>query len=710
VDGDTLIYSIVAQGSNGTASVVAGKLRYVPSANTNGTDGFTYRASDGSAFSAPASVAVTVTPVNDAPTCAAVALSTSEDVAGETDPLCSDVEGDTLTYSIVAQPSNGTASVVAGKLRYTPDPSTNGADSFTYKAADGATDSNVATVSVSVSAVNNAPVARNVAATTAEDTAKALTLDASDIDGDPLGYTIVSSPSHGALSGTGASRTYTPNANYNGPDSFTYRASDGIADSNVATVTLTVTAVNDAPVANDLTSSTSEDTPKAVTLSAGDVDGDPLGYTIVSGPSHGALSGTGANRTYTPNTNYNGPDSFTYRASDGMADSNLATVSLTVSAVNDAPSCPAQSLTIDEDTTGNVTPVCTDPEGDPISLEIVNQALNGTASVVGSTLRFIPFLDANGADSFTYRGRDGALASSAATVSVTVRPVNDVPQALSADVVTDKGVAKVVTLSGIDFDNDPLTFRIVSLPPNGGLRAGPNASDHLISAGELPYSLPGNQVRYEPNAGFTGLNAFQFRAHDGLATSLAADVRIDVLGVNVAPVCSSRTVSLGEDTGASGTACSDADGDALTFTRTGASHGELTLFSDGTFSYVPNANYHGSDSFTVVARDPSGLTSALATVTLTITPVNDAPTCDAVTLTTFVDTPGTASPDCIDVDGDSLTYEIVDAAANGTATVNGQQLDYVPGNGYSGADAFTYRAGDGALFSGAANVSVTVNP
>ncbi|WP_152622808.1 tandem-95 repeat protein, partial [Archangium violaceum] len=141
---------------------------------------------------------------------------------------------------------------------------------------------------------------------------------------------------HGTLSGTGASRTYTPAANYHGPDAITFKVNDGTEDSNVATVTLTVTPVNDAPVALTGSVTTAEETAVSVTLEATDVDGDTLTYTVVSGPTHGTLSGTGASRTYTPSANYHGPDSFIFKVNDGTADSNEATVTITVTAVNDA--------------------------------------------------------------------------------------------------------------------------------------------------------------------------------------------------------------------------------------------------------------------------------------------------------------------------------------------------------------------------------------
>src|SRR5207249_3626361 len=198
--------------------------------------------------------------------------------------------GDALTAILVSSPAHGSVTLNAnGSFTYTPAANYNGGDSFTYKANDGALNSNVATVSITVTAVNDAPGANAQSATTAEDTAKAITLTASDVDGDALTYSIVSGPTHGALSGTAPNVTYTPAANYNGPDSFTFKANDGTVDSAAATISITVTAVNDAPVANAQSVTTAEDTAKAITLTASDVDGDALTYSIAPGPTHRTL-------------------------------------------------------------------------------------------------------------------------------------------------------------------------------------------------------------------------------------------------------------------------------------------------------------------------------------------------------------------------------------------------------------------------------------
>jgi len=188
-----------------------------------------------------------------------------------------------------------------------------------------------------VLAANSAPVANSQSITTDEDTSKPVTLTASDAENDPLTYTVLGNPVRGTLSGTPPNLIYTPNPNENGADSFTFRVNDGFQDSEVATVAITITPVNDAPVALDQSLITVEDTPVAVELAAADVEGDALVFTVLTGPSRGTLSGTPPRLIYVPNPNENGPDSFTFKASDGLLDSTPATVAIIVTSVNDVP-------------------------------------------------------------------------------------------------------------------------------------------------------------------------------------------------------------------------------------------------------------------------------------------------------------------------------------------------------------------------------------
>ena len=247
-------------------------------------------------------------------------------LANDTDP-----DGDALTVKSVGAPAHGSAIINAdNSVTYRPSLNYNGADNFAYTIDDGHGSTATSTVTMTITPVNDPPVANAQSVTTNQDTAKVLTLTATDVDGDPLTYAIVTAPVHGTLSGTAPLLTYTPAAGYSGPDSFTFKANDGLLDSNIATVSVTVVHVNHAPVAAAQSVTTNQDTAKAITLTATDVDSDPLTYAIVTAPVHGTLSGTAPLVTYTPAAGYSGPDSFRFKANDGLLESNIATVSVAV--------------------------------------------------------------------------------------------------------------------------------------------------------------------------------------------------------------------------------------------------------------------------------------------------------------------------------------------------------------------------------------------
>ncbi|MEI6606050.1 MAG: Ig-like domain-containing protein, partial [Verrucomicrobiota bacterium] len=358
--------------------------------------------------------------VNTVPLATPQSASTAEDTAKILTLTASDAEGNPLNYAIVTPPAHGSLSGTAPNVTYTPASNYYGADSFTFKVNDGIVDSAVATVSLTVTPVNDAPVANAQSVSTMQDTAKAITLSATDVDGDSLAYVIVTQPAHGSLTGSAPNVIYTPAAGFRGADSFTFKANDGTIDSAPATVSLTVTAVNHAPVAAAQSVSTAEDTALAITLTATDVDLDALTYALVTAPTHGTLSGSAPNVTYTPASNYYGTDSFTFTANDGQTDSAAATVSLTVTAVNDAPVANAQSLTTAQDTAKAITLSATDVEGSSLAYAIVTQPAHGSLTGNAPNLTYTPAAGYIGSDGFTFKANDGALDSAVATVSLIV--------------------------------------------------------------------------------------------------------------------------------------------------------------------------------------------------------------------------------------------------------------------------------------------------
>jgi VCBS repeat-containing protein len=258
-----------------------------------------------------------------------------------------------------------------------------------------------------------------------------------DANNDTLTAVLDSGPSNASsftLNGDGTF-SYTPNADYNGTDSFTYHANDGSLDSNSATVTITVNSVNDAPVATDDPSySTDEDTPltasSSVLTNDSDADNDTLTAVLDSGPSN-ALSFTlnsDGTFSYTPNADYNGTDSFTYHANDGALDSGSATVTITINAVNDAPTASNDSLSMTQDTTANISAAnglltdAADVDSGSLTAVLVtgpSHALSFNLNSDGS-FSYQPQSGYTGTDSFTWKANDGSLDSSPATLNITV--------------------------------------------------------------------------------------------------------------------------------------------------------------------------------------------------------------------------------------------------------------------------------------------------
>ncbi|MBI4053917.1 MAG: S8 family serine peptidase [Candidatus Doudnabacteria bacterium] len=409
---------------------------------------------------------------NIVPSANDLSASTNEDTAVGITLSGSDAESCELTFSIVSGPSNGTLGAItdngcvsgspntdSASITYTPNLNFNDSDSFTYKVNDGSVDSNIATASITVNAVNDKPVADNKSVSTEKNTAVAITLTGSDVDGcnASTSFAVMSGPANGVLSATGGSMScsggnlsanvnYSPNTDFVGDDAFAFHISDGTDTSNEATVSIAVTATNTAPSAAPVSATTNEDTPVSITLSGADAESCELNFTVVTGPANGTLgslanqpctSGTPnldtAQITYTPNANFNGSDSFTYKVNDGSADSNTATVSITVNPVNDTPAADNKAVTTQKDTAVAVTLSGSDVETCELTFSTVTGPSSGSLSAItdnacaaGSpnadkaSITYTPNAGFTGSDSFTYKVNDGLADSNTATVSVTV--------------------------------------------------------------------------------------------------------------------------------------------------------------------------------------------------------------------------------------------------------------------------------------------------
>ncbi len=367
-------------------------------------------------------VQITVNPFNDVPTADSQSVSTDEDIALGITLTGSDVEGSALTYTVANGPDHGTLSGTAPNVTYTPDADFNGLDSFSFTVNDGELDSDAVTVEITVNAVNDAPLADLQSVTTDEENALGITLTGSDVEGSSLSFTLETQPTNGVLSGTAPDLTYTPDADFNGSDSFTFKANDGELDSDAVTVEITVNPVNDVPTADSQSVSTDEDTALGITLTGSDVEGSTLSFMVTSGPNHGTLSGTAPDLTYTPDANFYGTDSFSFVVNDSSVDSAAATVSIAVNSVNDTPVADSQSVSTEQGTPIALTLTGSDVDGDGLSFAVSSGPLHGSLSGTAPDLTYTPDAGYEGVDSFSFTVNDGLATSASATVTITISP------------------------------------------------------------------------------------------------------------------------------------------------------------------------------------------------------------------------------------------------------------------------------------------------
>ncbi len=319
--------------------------------------------------------------------------------------------------------------------------------------------------------INGAPVATSGRLVTQEDTPLKATLTARDRNGDHLTFDVVKDPLHGQLSGTLPEVIYHPAANYSGPDSFTFVASDGRVDSRPATVSITVTAKNDVPIAAVQSVQAEDSKSTAITLKASDADDDRLRFSVVSQPKHGTLEldsqfASDGKLVYTPEKGFIGPDSFTFKVNDGTIDSSPAAVAMEVVHLNRPPVVAEGAATTQEDAPVAITLAATDADKDKLTFAVTKGPANGTLDGAAPNLKYTPKANFHGSDAFTYEVRDGKGGAVSATMTVQVSPGNDAPVIGSEPVtsaVAGRQYAYDVDATDPD-EGDKVTYVLVEKP------------------------------------------------------------------------------------------------------------------------------------------------------------------------------------------------------------------------------------------------------
>ncbi|EGR0770483.1 tandem-95 repeat protein [Vibrio parahaemolyticus] len=707
-DSDSSLEFSVSGNNSIQISIVNGVATITPTADWNGSKALTFTATDPSGESVSQTVNFTVAPVADI---VADKATVVEDTPTIIKVLGNDTfEGDGKVVALDTNngPANGTVSVNPdGSVTYTPNDNYHGTDSFTYIVTSGGV-SESTTVSVDVTPVNDAPVAKDDIATTQEDTA--VTIDVlpndTDVDGDKLSIQSASVPeAQGKVEIVDGKLVFTPAENFNGDAEITYTVTDG-ALTDQATVKVTVNAVNDTPVveSNIADQALAEDfTPYTIDLNTAFSDVDNVDGELtfsVSGNSNIQVAIVNGIATITPTADWNGSETLTFTATDPSGESISQTVNFTVAPVADIV---ADSVTVVEDTPTIIKVLGNDTfegDGKVVSLDANNGPANGTVSInPDGSVTYTPNDNYVGKDTFTYIVTSGGVSEST-TVEVNVTPVNDAPVAKDDIATTQEDTAVTIDVlpNDTDVDGDKLSIESVSVPKEQGT-----------------VEVVDGKLVFTPAENFNGDAEITYTVTDGALTDQAT-VKVTVNAVNDTPVVESNIAdqTLAEDftpyTIDLNTAFSDVDNvdGELTFSVSGNSNIQVAIVN-GIATITPTADWNGSETLTFTATDPSG-ESVSQPVNFTVAPVADIVADKA---TVVEDTPTiikVLGNDTFEGDGKVVSLDANNGPANGTVSVNPDgSVTYTPNDNYVGKDTFTYVVTSGGVSESTA-VEVNVTP
>ncbi|MEI8324708.1 MAG: cadherin-like domain-containing protein [Betaproteobacteria bacterium] len=762
-DGQTLSIASLSGASNGVVGFTPdGRIYFTPHANYFGPAAFSYTVSDGAGALVDGVVQLTVHPVNDAPQALGESTGATEDtplLIAPADLLANDSDvddaHDTLALTAVANAQHGSVALQtqadgSQRVLFTPQANYHGSASFQYTVTDPHGLSSSATATLAIAAVNDAPVTANESAQTDEDVglvfapAQLLANDSDpDIatDGDSLHISRVGAAQHGsAFIDSAGNLRFAPDANYHGAAQFSYWVADSHAAETSATVSISVAAVNDLPIANGEQTSALEDTTlfiSAATLLANDTDvdtatdGQVLSVSAVSNARHGSVSLLGNGTIeFVPEANFHGLASFDYTVSDGVGGAALATAVVSLLAVNDAPVAVGETASGNEDNelvfaSAALLANDSDPDAatDAQTLHIgrVGSASHGSVSLdAQGQVHFLPDANYHGPAQFSYWVEDSAGAQTPATVSLTILAVNDLPVVRGEIVNSSEDVNLLLdpaTLLANDSDVDTATDAQVRT-----ISAVSNAQHGSVSV------RPDGLIAFVPQSNYFGAASFDYTVSDGAGGTGGGTTSINLAEVNDPPLAYCESITLAEDTVArftvAGLLANDTDVedsvDQLRITAvSGASGGSVGL-ANGEVVFTPTLNFNGHASFSYTVADRAGATS-VASVDLTYTPVNDNPIVNNELLfgkrgvSYCISTAALLANDTDVETPANLLLASVGNAQHGTVSLGNGSALFVPAPGYGGVASFDYvvQDSDGGQSTATAHIDfshVNANP
>ncbi|OBS95684.1 polymer-forming cytoskeletal family protein [Vibrio tasmaniensis] len=734
IEGDVSVSDVSYSGADGIFTDNGdGTYNFAPNENFNGNVSLDVTVADEEGATAETTAGIEVIAVNDAPVSGGLAYSVDEDGSitlsqAQLLAQASDVDGDDLTAANLSAGDNATVTANDdGSFTITPDADFNGDIDLSFDLSDG-TETVVATADLTVNPVNDIAVVEDVAYTIEEDgsltfTDEQLLAGASDIDGDELSVADVSyTGAEGVFTDNGdGTYTFAPNENFNGDVSLDFSVSDG-TETVDANIDVTVTDVNDAPVAGATSYQMNEDgtitlSPEQLIANSSDVDGEvSLDSVSYSGADGILVQNEDGSVTFAPNENFNGDINLDVTVIDDDGATAQTTAGIEVIAVNDAPVAGNVAYSVDED--GSITlsqeqllANASDVDGDALTANNLSAGDNATVTANDDgSFTITPDADFNGDIDLSFDVSDG-LETVQAGVDLTVNPVNDLPTAADQSFTVEEDGTLVFTdadlLAGAaDIDGDDLSITDVSYTGAEGV---------FTDNGDGTYS-------FAPNENFNGDVNLGFTVSDGTET-VDANIDVTVTDVNDAPVAGSTSYQMNED----GTITispeqliansSDVDGEVSleSVTYTG-SDGELVQNDDGSVTFTPSENFNGDISLDVVVTDDDGAT-ATTTAGIEVLAVNDGPESEDVKLTTAEDSTILITQDMLLAQATDIDNTADELSASGLQIDPslGELLDnedgtwsFTPNENFNGDVPMTFNVSDGQeTISVDGNIDVT---
>ena len=662
IETAALNFTITTTPSNGTINTSPnGSFIYTPAANFFGTDFIAVTACDAANACVSANITFNVNSVNDSPIAQDRSITINEDESTSGTLIISDADHASLVVSIVQGAQNGQLIINnQGQYSYTPQANYYGIETIVVSVCDALNACDAATITIQISSVEDAPVASNDAVIVVENTNVSgdISLNDTDGDNDALSFTALNLPSQGtwSLNPSGVF-SYLPSAGFLGEEYIDYQVCDETGRCDTATLTINVVTANTAPSAINSDFTLTEDTPLSQSLTAflTDAEGGSFTYSTLTAPAFGSIQWLPGNTfVYTPLFNFAGTDNFTYRVCDSGNLCAEATVSLVITAVNDAPILVYDALSLNEDTglTASIASNDIEAEGETIQYVLTGTASNGTITLSASgLLSYVPTENFFGTETVTYSACDPNNNCSTGILTLEVLAVNDAPVAQNAAYSTDEdtSVSGSLLFYVQDAENDVLTYTTNS------------SSLQIDSNGEFSFNPPSN---------FFGEIIIDYTVCDAAQSCSTADITFNVNSINDAPIAFDDFMTILEDESATLLLSSndiEVENESLTYVLTSESSlGEVLLSSSGELTFTPDAHSSGSETLLVSICDTQGACST-STVFIEVTPVNDAPIVNNIVLQTQEDIAisGTVVGSIIEVENEAITFTALGTSSLG---------------------------------------------